>query len=85
MPNVSLGKQLLMLLMTVMPQTVHDSIHFAKHLCRGVEPVASLALTLAPACSRICIKGMRPLLTCTARHADHRLATAFLHSSALPD
>ncbi len=29
MPNVSLGKQLLMLLMTVMPQTVHDSMNFA--------------------------------------------------------
>lgn len=36
------------------------------YLCKGVEPVASFAFTLAPAFSKICISGMRPLLTCSA-------------------
>ena len=35
-----------------------------RYLCSGLEPVASLALTRAPACSNTPINAIRPLLAC---------------------
>ena len=44
---------------------------YRAYLCRGVDPVASVAFTLAPACNRSCINGIRPLLTCSVGRRCH--------------